>query len=196
MSLNFDVHRSMRVGEKTGLCTGIAADGSLFQFRNSHASLHCLVRRIEVAHLVTTGYTAAQEVGFYAKRMTAWSTPPSGGTALTLTSPFGKLDTGTGVTILAANDVRISTTAALTDGASTPDTHLLGSDALWALAATAGGTLGWDTITFDDSPMETRYKGLLLRNNEGFVIRNTVAQGAAGVGRWFFNVIWDEGVAL
>lgn len=195
MSFVFDVHRSMRIAEKTGACTGIAADGSIFQFRNAHASLHCLIRRIEVAHLVTTGYTAAQEVGYYVKRGTAWSVAPTGGTALTLTSPFGKLDTGTAGTILTAGDVRIATTAALTDGTVTLDTHLLGSDATWALAATAGAAIGWNPITFDDSAMDNRYKGLLLKNNEGFVIKNTIAQGAAGVGRWYVNVVWDEGVA-
>lgn len=196
MSFVFDVHRSMRASEKSGACTGIAADGSIFQFRNAHATLHCLIRRIEVAHLVTTGYTAAQEVGFYIKRGTAWSVAPTGGTGLTLTSPFGKLDTNTAATILTAGDVRIATTGALTDGTVTLDTHLLASDATWALAATAGGSIGWDIINFDDAPMDTRYKGLLLRNNEGFVIKNTVAQGAAGVGRWFVNVVWDEGTAL
>lgn len=194
MAFRFDTYRSMRIAEKTGLCTGIAAGGSFFQFRNSHASLACLVRRIEVAHLVTTGYTAAQEVGYHVMRGTVWSGAPSGGTALTLTGAFGKLNTSADSTILAANDVRIATTGALTDNTITLDTHLLGSDAVWALAATAGGVIGWNAIVFDDAPNDQgRLKGLLLQNNEGFVIKNSVAQGAAGVGRWFVNVVWDEG---
>jgi hypothetical protein len=193
MALRFDTHRSMRIAEKTGLCTGIAAGGSIFQFRNSHATLCCLIRRIEVAHLVTTGYTAAQEVGYHIMRGTVWSAAPSGGTALTLTGAFGKLNTSADATILAANDVRIATTGALTDGTVALDAHLLGSDAVWALAATAGGAIGWNPTVFDDAPSDSRLKGLLLRNNEGFVIKNTIAQGAAGVGRWFVNVVWDEG---
>lgn len=196
MAFRFDIHRSMRVAEKTGLCTGIAAGGSIFQFRNSHATLSCMIRRIEVAHLVTTGYTAAQEVGYHIMRGTSWSAAPSGGTALTLTGAFGKLNTATDATILAANDVRIATTGALTDGTVTLDTHLLGSDATWALAATAGGVIGWNAVVFDDAPNEQRLKGLLLRNNEGFLIKNTVAQGAAGVGRWYVNVVWDEGLVI
>jgi hypothetical protein len=193
--IRFDTHRSMRLAEKSGLCTGIAAGGSIFQFRNAHASLHCLIRRIDVAHLVTTGYTAAQEVGYHVMRGTAWSVAPTGGTGLTLTTTNGKLDTATNVTNLTAGDVRISTTGALTDGTVTLDAHLLGSDATWALAGAAGGVIGWNPIVFDDAPGDNRLKGLLLRNNEGFVIKNTIAQGAAGVGRWFVNVVWDEGLA-
>jgi hypothetical protein len=193
MATRFDTHRSLRISEKSGLCTGIAAGGSIFQFRNSHATLACLIRRIEVAHLVTTGYTAAQEVGYHVMRGTSWSVAPSGGTALTLTGAFGKLNTSAGSTILAANDVRVATTGALTDGTVTLDTHLLGADAAWALAGTAGGAIGWNAIMFDDAPGDQRLKGLLLQNNEGFVIKSTIAQGAAGVGRWFVNVVWDEG---
>lgn len=192
--LRFDIHRSMRIAEKTGLCTGIAAGGSIFQFRNSHASLCCLIRRIEVSHLVTTAYGAAQEVGYHIMRGTSWSAAPSGGTALTLTGTFGKLDSATNSTILAANDVRIATTAALTDGTVALDTHLLGSDATWAGAI--GAAIGWNPVLFDDALADMRLKGLLLRNNEGFVIKNTIAQGSTGVGRWYINVVWDEGAVV
>ena len=191
MSNNFDRIRSGRIAEKSGLFTGAGAGASFFQFRNAHASLHILVKRIEIAHLVTTGYTAAQEVGYHVVRGTAWSVAPTGGTGLTLTSPVGKLDTTDGDTILTAGDVRIATTGALTDGTVTADAHLLGSDSVWSLAGAAGAALGWQPITFE----ETELGGLLLRNNEGFLAKSTIAQGAAGVGRWFVNVTYLEGLA-
>lgn len=190
MAFRFDVYRSMRVSERSGLCTGIAADGSVFQFRNAHASQACLIRRIEVAHLVTTGYTGAQEVGYYVKRANTWTVAPTGGTALTLTTTNLKLRATDPVTCLTAGDLRIATTSALTDGTVTLDAHYIGCDAVWALAATAGGAIGWNAIEFAD----TAQKGLLLGTNEGFVIKNLVAQGASGVGRWYVNVMWDEGV--
>lgn len=189
--MRFNTERSMRISEKSGLCTGIAAGGSIFQFRNSHATKACLIRRIEVSHLVTTAYGAAQEVGYHVMRATGWSGAPSGGTALTLTGTFGRLDTDNPVTILAANDVRIATTGALTDNTISLDAHLLGADSVWAAAV--GAAMGWNPILFDDALADLRLKGLLLRNNEGFVIKNTIAQGATGVGRWFVNVAWDEG---
>jgi len=195
MGLGFDLHRSLRIAEKSGLFTGAAADTSFFQLRNSHASLAVLIRRIEVTHLITTGYTAAQEVGYYLKRGTAWSVAPSGGTALTLTGAFGKLDTNAGGTILAANDVRIATTGALTDGTVTLDTHPMISDSILAAAGVAGARIVFQPFVFDDSPFEDqRLKGLLLRNNEGIVLKNLIAQGAAGVGRWHVTVVLDEGL--
>ena len=193
--LGFDTHRSLCFAEKSGLFTGAAADATFFQLRNSHASLAWLIRRIEVTHLITTGYTAAQEVGYYAKRATAWTVAPSGGTALTLTGAFGQLDTNAGATFLAANDVRIASTGALTDGTLTLDTHLLASDSIVAAAGAAGARIVFQPINFDDSPFENaRVKGLLLRNNEGIVLKNLIAQGAAGVGRWHVKVIGDEGL--
>jgi hypothetical protein len=189
MTTKFDVHRSKRIAEKSGLCTGIAAGGSVFQFRNAHATHAVRITRIEVAHLVTTGYTAAQEVGYHVMVGRSWSAAPSGGTALTLSGDNGKLRTADATTILTAGDVRIATTGALTDGTVTLDAHLLASDATWALAATAGGAIGWNPIIFEYSECG----GLILGTNEGFVIKNTIAQGAAGVGRWYVNVAWDEG---
>lgn len=189
MTTLFDVHRSKRIAEKSGLCTGIAAGGSIFVFRNRHATLAARIRRIEISHLVTTGYTAAQEVGYHVMVGRSWTVAPSGGTSLTLSGNNGKLRTDDGATILTGADVQIATTGALTDGTVTLDAHPIASDATWALAATSGGAIGWNPITFEES--ETG--GLLLATNEGFAIKNTIAQGAAGVGRWFVNVVWDEG---
>jgi len=190
MATGFDVYSSRRIAERSGLCTGIAAGGSIFVLRNAHATLSALIKRIEIAHLVTTGYTAAQEVGYHVVKGNTWAAAPTGGTALTLTGANGKLRATDAATILTAGDVRIATTGTLTDGTVTVDAHLLGSDACWSLAATAGAAIGWNAITFE----ETELKGLLLGTNEGFLIKNTIAQGAAGVGRWFVNVTLDEGL--
>jgi hypothetical protein len=192
MATRFDVFSSKRISEKSGLCTGIAAGGSIFVFRNAHATSSALIRRIEVAHLITTGYTAAQEVGYHVVKGSTWTAAPSGGTALTITGNFAKLRNTDSATILTAGDVRVATTGTLTDGTVAADSHLLGADSCWGLAATAGNAIGWNAITFDETPL----KGLLLAQNEGFLIKNTIAQGAAGVGRWFVNVVWDEGVVV
>ena len=179
---------SFRLAARSGACTGIAAGGAIFAFRWTDTVAKARIRAIEVAHLVTTGYTAAQEVGYEIISGRTWTVAPSGGTALTLTTNNGKLNVTSNSTRIAGNNMRIATTGALTNGTVTIDTQPFAVDSVWSLAGAAGAAIGWNRPTLEFSEPS----GLILATNEGFLVRNTVAQGAAGVGTWFVNVQWDE----
>ena len=49
----------------------------------------------------------------------------------------------------------------------------------------------WVAVLFDVN--DAGYP-IVLANNEGFVVRNLILMGAVGVGRFDFQVAWDEGV--
>lgn len=175
----------------TGSCTGIAAGGAIFAARWSDANYSARIRSLEVSHLVTTGYTAAQEVGYDVIIGRSWTVSPSGGTAATLT---GNMElTGFGATKFAAGDIRVATTGALTNGTVTLDPQPICRDGLWALAATAGGSIQ-RVYPFSQQNMNAGHpiSRIGLQANDGILVRNAVAQGAAGVGRWVITMEWDE----
>lgn len=182
--LQLDIIGSYRTGARSGLTTGVAAGGALSTFRWSDAGTLARLRAIEVAALVTTGFTAAQEVGYDIARGSTWSVAASAQTAMAAI----KMKSGYVASKVAAADLRIAGTAAVTKGTVTEDTDILGADSMWALAATAGGTIGWQRFTFD----QCEGGGLLLDASQGVLVRNTVAMGAAGVVRWFIFYQWDE----
>ena len=43
-----------------------------------------------------------------------------------------------------------------------------------------------------DDGVSTSRAPIILAQNEGLVLRNTVLMGAVGVGTWVFQVEWDE----
>lgn len=184
--MRIDILGSYRTGARSGLTTTLAAATALSTFRwvPSLSGVLARLRAVEVAALVTTGFTAAQEVSYEIARCTAWSAAASAGTAIAPVKLKSSYDTSR----LTAGDIRIATAAAVTKGTVTEDTEVLGADSTWALAATAGGVLGWQRFTFN----ECDGGGLLLANQEGVMVRNPIVQGAAGVVRWFVFYQWDE----
>lgn len=181
---------SHTLGGRTGDTTGIAAAGAtagyVFAQRWGDSSgVKQRITQIEVGLVVTTGFTAAQLVGFDIVIGRSYSASSSGGTALTLTGNNGKLRQASPNSLV--TDARISTTAALTAGTVTVDFVPLGQDSVWALAATAGARV---SRVYDFTSSEAG--GLILAQNEGLIVRNLVAQGAAGTVQFDVDIKYDQ----
>lgn len=181
-------------GAVTTIAAGTGSAGHLLAFRWGDTGGNKMALRYLAAQFcLTTAFGAAQEVGceaFVARSFTASS---SGGTAITLTTNNNKRRKG-GATSL-VTDARVATTAALTAGTLTLDAQAFGSTSGWAGAA---GVVIAKTVLFDardtihgESGIPTR-SPIILEQDEGFVVRNTVLMGASGVGRWQFFAEWDE----
>lgn len=175
-------------GNVTTIAAGTGTAGHLLALRWAPASTarHCRIRALEVEFLLTTAFGAAQEVAFdavVARAYTAAHTAATG-TALTLATNDGKARTSFDTTQLTG---RIASAAALTAAGSPPtlDANPVAKGSVWCAAV--GATMDrW----YDFSQLEPG--GIILANEEGLIVRNTILMGAAGVGKWQFTVDYDE----
>lgn len=166
---------------RTGALAGVAANGPVWSLRYAPGTGKVLmIKNIMVGFGTTTAFTAAQAVGydlFFARSFTA---SDSGQTAATLTGDNGKhrtsLDTS-GIT-----DLRISTTAAITPGTRTLDTQPIGF-----VVGTSNG-VGTSMLAQAMLAGTAGEHPIILANNEGLVIQNAIAMGAAGVLRLWVAV--------
>jgi hypothetical protein len=165
----------------TGVVAGTATAGHLFVFRNPSSSVLLYVTRARFGWYTTTGFTAAQEMALELFRASSYSAAHTGGTAVTAQ----KRKTSYAASAATA---RIATTGELTAG-----THTLGSQPLLRRgvveladgAAVVKRTFDLDWIPRDDHPEA-------LAQNEGLILRNAVAMGAAGVGRLVAEIDYFE----
>ncbi len=82
---------------------------------------------------------------------------------------------------------QISTTGALTAGTRTLDTNPIVRRGAWCPTTTAGVVLAEKVDMPDPDPAL-----LYLTKDEGFVIQNVTAMGAAGVIKFMVEVAWSE----
>lgn len=181
-----------RIGSASGLITGVAAAtataGHLFSFRWGSSAEFALVWRVVAKVVTIAGYTAAQEVGIDLIKATGYTASHTGGTGLTLTTTNGKKRTGSNVTNLTS--ARIATTGALTAGTHTLDAQALAFGGFSELAAGAAVPKGIYGLDFNAA---AGFGGpLVLAQDEGFVIRNLILQGAGGTARLYVEVDWSE----
>lgn len=185
-----------RLSATTGLLTVVAAGtatvGHLFTFRNSHASTLIVPVYISVKWNTIAGFTAAQEVGFDVLIARNYTTSHTGGTAVSAAGAGG-LKKRTGYPTSVLGDARIGTTGALTAGTHTLDAQAMMQNQFAELAAGAAIPKGrfesvWDMTNSGDSP-------LVLAQNEGIVVRNSILMGAGGTARMTVEVAWFETAA-
>lgn len=170
-------------GATSGLLAGASANTAVFSLRNTGTNL-ILVHRLQVGFITTTAFTTAQGLTYAAYKATGFSASDSGGTAL-YTAGQNKYRTSF-TNIASAPDIRISSTAALTAGTRTLETVALG---IAGGSSTAVGTslppTGLLTHDAGDYPV-------VLAQNEGIIINNLVAMGAAGVINLHVNIEFSE----
>lgn len=159
-------------GARSGLLTGVAANGPVFSLRNTGTNL-LAIRRFSLGFSVTTAFTTAQALEFGALFATSFTASDSGGTALFVAGANKHRRSFTNIT--AAPDIRIASTAALTAGTRTLDTVPL-AVANGSAAALAGVMPPTLMFAHDEGDYP-----IILAQNEGLVITNLVAMGAAGV---------------
>ena len=173
------------IGAASGALTGVAAGGPIFSFRNISANL-ILVRRVGIGFMTTTAFTVAQPLDFALFAARAFTVSDSAGTPIVQTGSQNKHRTS--LATPTSLDVRISAAAALTAGTRTLDTVSLGMTAAMAGGLATGLSPMQDNLlqhTADDYP-------LVLAQNEGFIITNGIAMGAAGVIKAYVNFEYAE----
>lgn len=170
-------------GAVTGIVAGTGTVGHILAVRNAHATILQRLRRLEVEFLLTTAFAAAQEVGFDALIARAYTAAHSGATALDFTGNTGKKRTAYQATQLTG---RIANAGALTAGTHTLDTNPVAAGSAWM------GAIGakFERRVYDFADLELG--GIVLGQNEGLVIRNLIAMGATGAGKWFFALEMDD----
>lgn len=181
-----------QLGASSGLIAATAINSPLFSFRWAPGTGQtCVIKRISLGVMTTTGPTVAQLIGWNLFVARAWTASDTGGTALTpsaaaipSTNKFrGALQNSV------ATDIRIATTGTLTAGTRVLDTQPLNSQYAYIGATTAGvGTTLTNTnmiaYNANDYP-------LVLQNNEGFVITLALAS-VIMVHQIMVNVEWLE----
>jgi hypothetical protein len=172
----------------TTIAAGTATAGHLFAFRWGSTTHAAKIQRVRVKRQVITGFTAAQELATALFRLTGYTASHTGGTAVTLTAPALKKDTGNTATRLTA--AMISSGVALTAGTHTLDSQPIAVDSTSELAAAATVGKGFNLSTLEWDSVNNRE--LVLRQNEGLLVRNEILMGAGGVVRPIIEIDWEE----
>lgn len=189
-----------RIGQSTGLLTGtgVTAGGTLFSARWTDATRLAVLTRLSARFTVTTIFSAPQEIGVDAIIARSWSAADSAGTALTLGGNNQKMRTSMGSTLFTtAAEMRIGAATIVTAGTRTLDANpIIGGSGVTHDLNVAGGTnqlIATPSIGFDffAEPADGEHP-IVLAQNEGIVIRNTVVFPAAGVARLWIQMVWTE----
>lgn len=160
------------VSGASGLLTGVAAAGPVWSIRNTGANL-ILVRRVSIGFVTTTAFTAAQGLEYQMFRANSFTASDTGGTAL-FTAGANKHRTSF-TNITSAPDIRISSTGALTAGTRALETVGMG------IVGGSSTGVGTSMPRIDILEQDAGDHPFVLAQNEGFVITNGIAMGAAGV---------------
>lgn len=185
--IDYGAYGSYRMSLLSGtMAAGLAANAEIFQFRWSDASRLCVVSAITFDGL--SGSATAFAAGFGkvdAVIARSWTADGSGGSAATLTANNNKRRTSMGPTLLGA--ARIASTAALTAGTKTLDTHAIGQYSAAFGTATSTQWIPQTQLFHQVGGVESP---LILAQNEGFVVRATVP--ATGTWQFGVTVCWTE----
>lgn len=203
----YGLRGSYRLAASTGLVTvastRTATAGHLFAFRwSSVTSTKCFIKRVAARFTCTTAYSTAQRTGLDMILARTYSASHTGGTQLDVGSTVadtGNLSTGQQTSLVVASAVSIATTGDLTAGTQTLDANPFGSIVDWTGAIgdqvprSTSGAAGQHGLIWD-CDVSSHRAPIMLTANEGFVLRNVILMGTAGVGVWDILVEWDEGV--
>jgi len=174
------------VSGASGALTGVAAAGPVWSFRNTGANL-ILVRRVSIGFVTTTAFTTAQGLDYQMLRANSFTASDSGGTALFTAGQNKHRNSFTNIT--SAPDIRIASTGALTAGTRTLETAGVG------IAGGSSTAVGTSMPITDILEQDSGDYPFVLAQNEGFVITNGIAMGAAGVIRLQVAVEYAETAA-
>ena len=180
-----------------------ATAGQLFVYRWASTALIAYVHRILAKFTLTTAYTTPQETGCDLILASSFTVDGTNGTAVDCGSTVaatGKKREIFAKSVIGAGDVRVADASAITAG-----THVLHANPIATLSDWSGAV--GDTVPRSTSGAKSGYgtlydsadhggQPLPFDEASGFVIRNMLLMGAVGVGRWDFQIEWDEGTGL
>lgn len=174
----------------SGALTGVAAGATVFSFRWAPATTTqlCMVRRVEIGFSTVTAFTTAQSLQYSLQIARTWTANDSVGTTASFTQTnTGKFRTTMPTSAFAGGgQILIATTGAVTAGTRTLDSQ--------AVAFTQGASTAVAT-TLTNTAIHQHQSGdypIIFAANEGFIINNVQAMGAAGVINLTVNVEWME----
>lgn len=178
-----------RIAMRSGALTLGAASGTLFSMLWTNTAKRCLVWKFNWHYSTLVALGTAQEISMSLFIARGTTVANSGGTAATLTTTNGLLDSLGSVTSV-MGDMRMCTTATLTEGTTTRDTQAIASRTAWLNNALIVGPIynPYD-LTFGDS---VSTNPITLRANEQLELVNDVLMGASGVFRLVVEVEWSE----
>lgn len=179
-------------GGFTGILpAALAANSEIFQFRWSNLVARCLITRITIAaNVSTTFFAAGVPVQINLTKATGWSAAGTGGTAPTPAATIKKRS-GSGSTLVALNDLRIATTAALGAGTKTLEASAMASLAApGPITTSLNGQILARTTLFEANANHGQGP-IVLVQNEGLAIRS-VAVPATGTWSAAVTIDWLE----
>jgi hypothetical protein len=172
---------------------GVAAGGLVFSFRwnPSTTTNLCMIRRVEVGFATTTAFTAAQSVQYSMQIARSFTASDTGGTSLSLAQAnTGKMRTTMpSSAFTSTGNIQIASTGAMSAGTRTLDSYPIAYAATFGPAASAIPTVMPITAMYQHQSGDYP---LILANNEGFIVSNVIAMGAAGIINLTVNVEWME----
>jgi hypothetical protein len=174
---------TMVSGLVTGVAAGTSSAGHLAFFRNPHATIFSYVTRIRMFWQTATGFTAQQEVALELFKASTFSAAHTGGTAVT---PQKRRTQGASPKTPAAS---VCTAMVATTGALTAGTHTLAAQPIVrrsVLELADGAAVAKRDFEMVWQPRDD--SGEVLGTNEGLILRNAIAMGAAGVGRFMLEI--------
>jgi hypothetical protein len=176
----------------SGLIAATVINSPVFSFRWAPGTgQSCVIKRISLGVMTTTGPTAAQLMGWSLITARAWTASDSGGTTLTpsaATSAAVNKYRGS-IQNSVVTDVRIASTGTLTAGTRVLDSQPLNSQYAWIGATTAG--VGTTLVNTNMIAYNINDYPIVLQNNEGFVITLATAS-VVMVHQIQVNVEWME----
>jgi hypothetical protein len=181
------------IGMQSGvIAAALAANSEIFQFRWSDGTRYAVIRKIRIhAAVSTTMFAAGVPMQLNLLKATGWSAAGSGGTRATPAALL-KRRTSMGSTLVAANDIGIASTGALTAGTKTLETLALsGLVAACPITASLNGTIIPPATILWQAEVGDGEHPLLLAQNEGFVI-TSVAVPITGTWTVGVTVDWAE----
>jgi hypothetical protein len=162
----------------------------IFSPRGGQAASKTLAWKSSPQHgIPIVGFTAAQEVGLELFITRSYSASHTGGTAVdsTAAGKFKKKATNND-SAFAATAIQISGTGALTNGTHTIDAVAIAANQFAELAAAVTVPKGRFCLEWSDGS-----KGrIILKQDEGLILRNQIAMGAAGTARVTVCLEWEE----
>ena len=180
-------------GGLTGvLPAALGANSEIFQFRWSDATRLCLINELRISACVsTTFFAAGVPVQIDLVKATAWTVAGSGGTRVSPAALLKKR-TSMGSSLVAASDIGIATTGALTAGTKTLETVSLSAIVAPGpiTASLNGQIIAAGTLMFKEDVAHGEHP-LVLAQNEGFVVRS-VAVPITGTWMAAIAVDWTE----
>lgn len=175
-----------RVSAITGLLTGGAANAPIFSCRWTQTLYQAVIESLSVSATITTAFTAAQPVDAEAIIARSFTVADSTGTAITLTGDAQKNDKRQAASLFA--DMRVAGAGGgLTAGTRTLDGAGIASGVIpQTNALGTGAQIPLIAANPYDAPV------CVLSANEGLIVRIPTAQGAAGVVRYYVDLVWRE----